>query len=181
METENAKQESDLVTGWDAPEVQNIIKPAFAAMKKYGVNRMSLVVKDGKLQWLLEPEEQTLSLWDREEVAKENEKLREALSGRTVSCGGCNEAQAKLSRVYQWIERHSQDGFIDELTHDQNLDRIADAWAEKEEAMREAIKELQNIANAKPAEWGEMSDEFQPWAQNRAKHTLAKLEPFIKP
>lgn len=35
--------------------------------------------------------------------------------------------------------------------------------------------ELQNIANAKPSEWGDMSDQFQPWAQNRARHALLTL------
>ena len=32
--------------------------------------------------------------------------------------------------------------------------------------------ELQNIANANPSQWGEQSDQFQPWAQNRARHAL---------
>jgi hypothetical protein len=32
--------------------------------------------------------------------------------------------------------------------------------------------ELRNIATAKPREWGEMSDQFQPWAQNRARAAL---------
>lgn len=53
------------------------------------------------------------------------------------------------------------------------------------ESMREAIKEahttLESIAKAKPSEWGEMSDQFKPWAQNRARHALTKLKPFIKP
>lgn len=53
------------------------------------------------------------------------------------------------------------------------------------EAMREALQEahttLESIAKAKPSEWGEMSDQFKPWAQNRARHALAKLQPFIKP
>ena len=33
--------------------------------------------------------------------------------------------------------------------------------------------ELENIANAKPHTWGEESDQFQAWAQSRARHTLA--------
>lgn len=40
---------------------------------------------------------------------------------------------------------------------------------EENARLREA---LQNIANAKPSEWGDMSDQFQPWAQNRARHAL---------
>jgi chromosome segregation ATPase len=36
--------------------------------------------------------------------------------------------------------------------------------------------ELANIANAKPATWGDMSDSFQAWAQNRARHALAAMK-----
>jgi len=32
--------------------------------------------------------------------------------------------------------------------------------------------ELSNIATAKPHEWDEMSDQFQSWAQNRARAAL---------
>ena len=49
---------------------------------------------------------------------------------------------------------------------------IIDHWkarAEKAEA------ELANIANAKPDTWGDMSDSFQAWAQNRARHALAAM------
>lgn len=50
-----------------------------------------------------------------------------------------DEALAKLSTVYRWIERNHPDGFIDSQSHLQNLDRVADAWHDKLEAMREAI------------------------------------------
>ena len=36
--------------------------------------------------------------------------------------------------------------------------------------------ELANIANAKPDTWGDMSDSFQAWAQNRARHALAAMK-----
>jgi chromosome segregation ATPase len=36
--------------------------------------------------------------------------------------------------------------------------------------------ELANIANAKPDTWGDMSDSFQAWAQNRARHALAAIK-----
>ena len=35
--------------------------------------------------------------------------------------------------------------------------------------------ELKNIADAKPHTWGEESDQFQAWAQNRARHALSSL------
>jgi hypothetical protein len=57
-------------------------------------------------------------------------------------------------------------------------DELAEAH-EQSAAMREAIRELQNIADAKPSTWGEMADQFKPWAQNRARHALAKLQPFL--
>ena len=34
--------------------------------------------------------------------------------------------------------------------------------------------ELRNIANAKPSKWGDMSDQFQSWAQNRARAILSE-------
>jgi predicted nucleic acid-binding Zn-ribbon protein len=49
-------------------------------------------------------------------------------------------------------------------------EEIAIARAEKAEA------ELANIANAKPDTWGDMSDSFQAWAQNRARHALAAMK-----
>lgn len=63
------------------------------------------------------------------------------------------------------------------------LERERDAARTEIEAMREAIREahttLKGIAMAKPSEWGEMSDQFKPWSQNRARHALTKLQPFI--
>jgi len=32
--------------------------------------------------------------------------------------------------------------------------------------------ELRYIAEAKPLRWGDMADQFQKWAQNRARHAL---------
>ena len=41
----------------------------------------------------------------------------------------------------------------------------------------ELIQELRNIASANPREWDEeMRDQFQQWAQSRARHTIAKAE-----
>jgi hypothetical protein len=35
---------------------------------------------------------------------RERDELREALSGRTVSCSQCNESAAKLSTVKEWVD-----------------------------------------------------------------------------
>lgn len=40
----------------------------------------------------------------------------------------------------------------------------------------ELKSELENIANATPSEWEELSDQFQEWAQSRARFTLAKIK-----
>ena len=54
-------------------------------------------------------------------------------------------------------------------------DQLVQVQGELRQAREENARlraELQNIANAKPSEWGDMSDQFQPWAQNRARHAL---------
>lgn len=95
-----------------------------------------------------------------------------------------DEALAKLSTVYRWIERNHPDGFIDSQSHLQNLDRVADAWHDKLHAMREAIREAHealdnciefiNDAQIIEAQW-----HWEPVKQSKA--ALAKLQPFIKP
>lgn len=35
--------------------------------------------------------------------------------------------------------------------------------------------ELKNIAEANPAAWEDESDQFQAWAQNRARHALSSV------
>jgi hypothetical protein len=63
---------------------------------------------------------------------------------------------------------------------DDKAKRVMVQWSSAEKRELEArnarlVAELQNIANAKPHEWGEERDQFQAWAQNRARHTLAAL------
>lgn len=103
-----------------------------------------------------------------------------------------DEALAKLSTVYRWIERNHSDGFIDSQSHLQNLDRVADAWHDKLEdmqrelgktrdqlkAMREAIKEAHEALD-----WAtsNMNPPFEWEPFTRANATLTKLQPFIKP
>lgn len=42
-------------------------------------------------------------------------------------------------------------------------------------AAPEMLKELLNIANAEPSKWdGDVRDQFQQWAQNRARIVIAK-------
>ena len=63
-----------------------------------------------------------------------------------------NEAQAKLTNIYRWIERNHPDGFIDSLSYSQNLERVTDSWydrlerveRERDEA-REEVRLLKGI------------------------------------
>jgi len=48
--------------------------------------------------------------------------------------------------------------------------------AREREKVRVLRAELTNIAAAKPAHWGDEMDQFMPWAQSRARHTLAATE-----
>ena len=61
-------------------------------------------------------------------------------------------AQEKLSTVYQWIERHHQDGFTDSMTYWQNLEKIGDKYSDKiDDAERQrdaARKDAEKLAQA---------------------------------
>ncbi len=52
-------------------------------------------------------------------------------------------------------------------------DKVRDMVMLCQDEIKRLRSELENIAKAKPSEWGEMSDQFQAWAQNRARHALA--------
>ena len=46
--------------------------------------------------------------------------------------------------------------------------------------LAEACDELRNIANAQPSKWEpDMADQFQSWAQSRARHTLARIDAHL--
>lgn len=40
----------------------------------------------------------------------------------------------------------------------------------------ELVAELRNIASAKPSTWGDQSDQFKEWAQNRCRFLLERAE-----
>lgn len=55
-----------------------------------------------------------------------------------------DDLQSKLSTVYQWIERHHQDGFTDSLSYWQNLEKIGDKYGDRiddAERQRDAARE----------------------------------------
>lgn len=114
-----------------------------------------------------------------------------------------DEALAKLSTVYRWIERNHSDGFIDSQSHLQNLDRVADAWHDKLEdmqrelsktrdqlqAMREAIKEahtelstlLDTINNSRGVDGWHLNGDIATWDEFEINPAaaLTKLQPFL--
>jgi len=51
---------------------------------------------------------------------------------------------------------------------------LAKYCREIEERLNNTIAELNNIADAKPSGWGDMADQFRPWAQNRARAAAIK-------
>ena len=114
----------------------------------------------------------------------QNAKLREALK-RTVG---------PLSEVYdRYNEQMFDTSFIEqalalspaELVSNSyrlaKLQRVAEAAEREIDALidqnAKLRDELTNIANADPRKWHEdMRDEFQAWAQSRAKEALAELD-----
>jgi hypothetical protein len=48
--------------------------------------------------------------------------------------------------------------------------------ADAERRVERLREELQNIVNANPRLWGDLSDGFEPWAKNRARAALAETK-----
>jgi hypothetical protein len=83
----------------------------------------------------------------------------------------------RLARVQLGNERARLDDLIS--VNATGAARLAHATAQlkaEREKVRVLRAELTNIAAANPAHWGDEMDQFMPWAQNRARHTLAATE-----
>lgn len=50
------------------------------------------------------------------------------------------ESEQKLSRIYEFIKRNDQDGFIDSLSYTENLQRIVDRLYEKIESLERSLR-----------------------------------------
>jgi uncharacterized protein YukE len=62
-------------------------------------------------------------------------------------------------------------------TRTKNIVALCRHNADALEKLKVATDELQNIAQANPRKWDkEVRDQFQEWAQNRARHALASIE-----
>jgi hypothetical protein len=77
----------------------------------------------------------------------------------------------RLARVQLGNEREK----VQRLVEINEFVGSAQLKAEREK-VRVLRAELTNIAAANPAHWGDEMDQFMPWAQNRARHTLAATE-----
>jgi hypothetical protein len=91
---------------------------------------------------------------------------RDSLRAELATCKNAAE-----SLVYG--QRAENDRLIDENV---KLNGYADMHMKEKARAEKAEAELANIANAKPHTWGDMSDSFQAWAQNRARHALAAMK-----
>jgi hypothetical protein len=132
-------------------------------------------------------------------MTPESNALNLAQSAFEAVCKERDEALAKLSTVYRWIERNHSDGFIDSQSYLQNLDRVADAWHDKLEdmqrelgktrdqleAMREAIKEARIEINYASSGFAGLAlrvcpnDSAVDLVLSRMTAALAKLQPFL--
>jgi chromosome segregation ATPase len=63
-----------------------------------------------------------------------------------------DEARKELSSIHRWIERNHADGFIDSLTYLQNLERVADNWYDRIDAIetdaRRFVRERDEVQKA---------------------------------
>ncbi len=80
--------------------------------------------------------------------------------------------------AFDWFVRAEHARTLErELHESRNAERLARVQLGNErEKVRVLRAELTNIAAANPAHWGDEMDQFVPWAQNRARHTLIATE-----
>jgi len=134
-------------------------------------------------------------------MTPESNALNLAQSAFEAVCKERDEALAKLSTVHRWVEKNLSGGFVDSLTHLQNLECVADDWygrlvetirerdeaRDQLEAMREAVKEVIDSLHkcsrviGAPATYDWADEDVCDAAYNSAQAALAKLQPFIKP
>ncbi len=87
-------------------------------------------------------------------------------------------AQEKLSTVYQWIERHHQDGFTDSMTYWQNLEKIGDKYSDRIDdaerqldAAREDAERLASELQQALRQWASYADQYEEQDLEKSSHT----------
>ena len=143
-------------------------------------------------------------------MTPESNALNLAQSAFEAVCKERDEALAKLSTVRRWVEKNLSGGFVDSLTHLQNLECVADDWygrlvetiRERDEARRNAeVERLSGVAVVAMCKRQEseieamreaITEVFNSFADEPASDSawllddrqtaaLTKLQPFIKP
>ena len=131
-------------------------------------------------------------------MTPESNALNLAQSAFEAVCKERDEALAKLSTVHRWVEKNLSGGFIDSLTHLQNLECVADDWygrlvetiRERDEArdqlnaMREVIAAAEKCRHWHDCSYNEDTGKTEGviisaesfWSLQNA---LAKLQPFL--
>jgi hypothetical protein len=118
-----------------------------------------------------------------EGLAKERDQLRADCENETKWAAhylaDAQNARARAERAE--AELAAERARLDDLLsiNATGAARLAHATAQlkaEREKVRVLRAELTNIAAANPAHWGDEMDQFMPWAQNRARHTLIATE-----
>jgi len=130
------------------------------------------------------------------QLERERDELREALSGRTVSCSRCNEAGYKLAGFEAEVAglRAENEDLRDEARNAIHLaesaaaaafnerDRLVREMAAMREAIREAALALAYVSNFEECRiFCADSMDIASHAAPMCAEALAKLKPFITP
>ncbi len=89
----------------------------------------------------------------------------------------CQQAESIIakSKVVENRPRHGQGRSFGRALANYAAAEAARKLEEALGLLERALGELDNIAKANSREWGEMKDQFEPWAKNRARHTHEEL------
>ncbi len=79
------------------------------------------------------------------DLCRERQRHAETRRKLEESDAACRAAESRSREVYQWIERHSQDGFIDSKSVTANLDLIFDSLFERYDEARHKLQKLERV------------------------------------
>jgi len=86
-----------------------------------------------------------------------------------------DEAQAKLTNIYRWIERNHSDGFIDSLSYSQNLERVTDNWYDRLDRLEVDAKRFVRERNEAREDAAQLADRLSG-LELRTTEELARLK-----
>lgn len=137
------------------------------------VERLGRATTNGQVNWMQESERQQARA-ERAEAELKSEQDNSVLAEAEL-------AESRNAEMLARVQLGNERARLDELisVNATGAARLAHATAQlaaEREKVRVLRAELTNIAAAKPAHWGDEMDQFMPWAQSRARHTLAATE-----